>query len=223
MSIACKFTFRNDGSSNSCLVTVHVSPSGKDFAAINWQGILFLVRDFERVERGEASFSDIALRINLDSPLTCLAFEHGRVVVSTVSASCTRLALHPLRSHSQERRGVFIINWDSLYHSIISPVSVCPASDWRPPLFPNLTMHLLAHFVQPRELEHVSCLQMTKTAVWLNWSAKSLRDETYQRDLDDDSQVAGERFLLPVFSSGSLYLYRTARSCYCRYTYCMLH
>lgn len=63
---------------------MHVSPSGKDFAAINWHGLLYLVQDFERVARGEATFADISLRVNLQAPAMHLAFEHGRVAVQTV-------------------------------------------------------------------------------------------------------------------------------------------
>ena len=63
---------------------MHVSPSGEDFVGITALGILYMVKGFERVARGEAAFSDLTLRIDLGTPAHNLAFEHDRVLVQTV-------------------------------------------------------------------------------------------------------------------------------------------
>ncbi len=94
------------------------------------------------------------------------------------------------------KKGIYVINWDTEYHPVISPVSVYPANDWRPPLSPNLTVHLLAHFRPFGEMLNMGCLQMTRTAVWLDWPAESLRNAMYERK-DATSSLAREGFLLP--------------------------
>lgn len=65
-------------------VPVHVSPDGKDFVAITQVGIAYFVPNFERVMRGEASFSETALSIKFDGAATNLSFEYDRVVITTV-------------------------------------------------------------------------------------------------------------------------------------------
>ncbi|TDL20554.1 hypothetical protein BD410DRAFT_366995 [Rickenella mellea] len=127
---------------------VHVSPDGKDFAAIDLHGLVFLVKDFDRVIQGECTFSDVTVQIQLDGPATSLAFEYGRVAVKTTD-------------------GVFIINLDSSYHGIFR--SSEPFA-YRHPLLPHLTITKLGWFTYGQMLKQVTVLQMTKTAVWLNWA-----------------------------------------------------
>lgn len=52
--------------------------------AVTVYGIAYFVRDFELAVRGETSLSKITLRINLGTSALNLAFEHDRVVISTV-------------------------------------------------------------------------------------------------------------------------------------------
>ncbi len=72
---------------------MHVSRTGRSFAAITWTGMLFLVRDFERVlpssegSEPERCFSDedVTLVIEMRSPLTNLSFgDDGQVVMHSV-------------------------------------------------------------------------------------------------------------------------------------------
>ena len=68
-----------------CLIfLVHVSPGGKDFVAITQIGIAYFVPNFERVMRGETSFSETALRIKFDGAATNLSYEYDRVIITTV-------------------------------------------------------------------------------------------------------------------------------------------
>lgn len=64
---------------------VHVSETGRDFAAIMKSGLIFLVYDFERVLRGELAFSDVTVCINAGCKVENLAFDFGRVAVHSVS------------------------------------------------------------------------------------------------------------------------------------------
>ena len=74
-------------SSVTKIKVVHVSEDGKHFAAITSLGFVFFVRDFERVARGEAAWSDVSLSLDIDVPASNLAFDHNRIVVVTVSSS----------------------------------------------------------------------------------------------------------------------------------------
>jgi hypothetical protein len=68
----------------SCLLA-HVSRDGRDLVVLTTRGHVFLIRDFERVCRGETSLETCRTALNL-SRAKCfyLAFEHGRVCVATV-------------------------------------------------------------------------------------------------------------------------------------------
>src|SRR5258708_10399102 len=74
----------------------HVSRDGRDLAIMTTRSHVFLIRDFERVCRGEASLETSGLELHLSDGIEeCfyLAFEHGRVCVVTVrisySGSCS--------------------------------------------------------------------------------------------------------------------------------------
>src|SRR5258708_10456986 len=74
----------------------HVSRDGRDLAIMTTRSHVFLIRDFERVCRGEASLETSGLELHLSDQADCfyLAFEHGRVCVVTVrisySGSCRK-------------------------------------------------------------------------------------------------------------------------------------
>ena len=65
----------------------HVSRDGRDLAILDSRDRLLLVRDFERVCRGEISLANAAQVLYLLPRDRCfyLAFEHGRVCIATVS------------------------------------------------------------------------------------------------------------------------------------------
>ncbi|KAH8110954.1 hypothetical protein DFH11DRAFT_1690590 [Phellopilus nigrolimitatus] len=147
---------------------VHVSPSGKDFVAITWLGVIYLVCDFERVFRGEKTFSDITLRINMDAPASNLAFDYDRVLFLTT-------------------RGVFVLSLHTVPHGIIAPHAHAGRAPPAPNPFPALTAHQLVHFRSAHPLRLVSCAQLTRTGVWLDWSARALEEaEGRCTPLDED-------------------------------------
>ena len=67
----------------------HVSRDGRDLAILSSRDRLLLIRDFERVCRGEVSLADAGQVLRLFPGDRCcyLAFEHGRVCVATVRCS----------------------------------------------------------------------------------------------------------------------------------------
>jgi hypothetical protein len=67
----------------------HVSRDGRDLAIMTNGIHVFLIRDFERICRGEASLETSGLDLHLSDRAECfyLAFEHGRVCVATVRIS----------------------------------------------------------------------------------------------------------------------------------------
>ncbi|KDQ52879.1 hypothetical protein JAAARDRAFT_61656 [Jaapia argillacea MUCL 33604] len=46
-------------------IASHFSPSGKHLVTVNGDGLLFLIRDFDRVGRGEATFRDVTVKLDL--------------------------------------------------------------------------------------------------------------------------------------------------------------
>ncbi|TDL20555.1 hypothetical protein BD410DRAFT_367015 [Rickenella mellea] len=155
----------NPLNSRQTFAALHVSPDGKNFAASTWHGRVFLVKDFERVIRGECAFSEVTVQIQLDGPAKSLAFEYGRVAVTSTL-------------------GVHIINWDSSYHGIVRS----PWSSYRPPLLPHLTIHKLGRLTHMRIFDEVNVLQMTKTAVWMSWEPVD-HEEDDDDDLDDNARA----------------------------------
>src|SRR5438477_8253783 len=67
----------------------HVSKDGRDLAILASKDRLLLVRDFERVCRGEISLANAGQVLRLLPGDRCfyLAFEHGRACVATVRFS----------------------------------------------------------------------------------------------------------------------------------------
>jgi hypothetical protein len=68
--------------------TVHISSCGRHLAVIRHTRTLLLLRDFERLLRGEVSITDSAMTVNLGSvlyPSNYLAVSGGRVAVAMVS------------------------------------------------------------------------------------------------------------------------------------------
>ena len=41
---------------------------------------------------------------------------------------------------------------------------------------PHLSIQCLSHFIKPTELVHVSCIQLTQTTFYVNWSPGTLKD-----------------------------------------------
>jgi hypothetical protein len=79
------FTLNSDFSLLHFLLA-HVSRDGRDLAIMTTRNHVFLIRDFERVCRGETSLETSGLDLHLSDRAECfnLAFEHGRICVFTV-------------------------------------------------------------------------------------------------------------------------------------------
>ncbi|EJD07887.1 uncharacterized protein FOMMEDRAFT_150476 [Fomitiporia mediterranea MF3/22] len=137
---------------------VHVSADGKNFIAITVFGVGYFVRDFERVFRGEASISDVALRINLGTSALNLAFDHDRAIIQTI-------------------HGVFVFNLHTTApYEVITPRYHESSLSPQPPVLPHLSAHQLLHFRNPLPLRLVTCVKLSRTCVWLDWSARALEE-----------------------------------------------
>ncbi|KAI0305278.1 hypothetical protein B0F90DRAFT_1181970 [Multifurca ochricompacta] len=67
-------------------VAAHVSRDGRDLAVMAFRRRILLIRDFERICRGETSLesSGLVLRIRREDICCYLGFEHGRICVATL-------------------------------------------------------------------------------------------------------------------------------------------
>ena len=76
------------------LLLAHVSRDGRDLVIMSARSDVFIVRDFERICRGETSLETSGPVLHLPGQAKCfyLAFEHGRVCVATVRISNSALA-----------------------------------------------------------------------------------------------------------------------------------
>ncbi|KAF7347378.1 F-box domain-containing protein [Mycena venus] len=123
-------------------IAVHVSACGSHLAALLASSRLIIIPFFQRIISGTVDTWDIALDIQLGSPVSVaryLAFENGRVAVATGT-------------------GLFVISidWESTLQAA-DPLSI--------------SVHRAAWFNAPVALKCVSCLQMTPTGIFLNWDA----------------------------------------------------
>lgn len=71
-----------------------MSRDGRDLVIMTTRSHVFLIRDFERICRGETSLETSGTVLHLSSQADCsyLAFEHGRVCVATVRISNSLLS-----------------------------------------------------------------------------------------------------------------------------------
>jgi hypothetical protein len=74
-------------------MSAHVSRDGRDLVVLASRLRVLLVRDFERICRGETTLKDSGHALRIQPPDECcyLAFEHGRVCVATVRNSSLSL------------------------------------------------------------------------------------------------------------------------------------
>ncbi|KAJ7110343.1 hypothetical protein C8R43DRAFT_164647 [Mycena crocata] len=136
-------------------IAVHVSACGSHFAALLASSRLIIVPFFERIVSGAAEIYDIALDIQLGSPVSVaryLAFENGHIGIATGT-------------------GLFVVTVD--FES---------TRDLTQP--PPVAVHRAAWFNHPLALSCVSCLQMTPTGFFLNWDPMPEENEIrdYQPD-----------------------------------------
>ncbi|KAJ7045001.1 hypothetical protein C8F04DRAFT_1067345 [Mycena alexandri] len=137
-------------------IAVHVSACGSHLAALLASSRLVIIPFFERVLNGEAEMRDIAIDIQLGSPISVakyLAFENGRVAVATGT-------------------GLFVValDFESTRHTMDPP---------------RISVHRAAWFNSPVALNSISCLQMTATGIFLNW-APGIRETGRREYRGDD-------------------------------------
>ncbi|TFK33146.1 hypothetical protein BDQ12DRAFT_700895 [Crucibulum laeve] len=140
-------------------IAAHVSTCGRHLVGLLSSSRLVIIYNFERIIRGEATLHDLALDVQLGSPRSAsvyLAFENDRVAVVT---------------HS----GVFIITVD--------PSSQFHVKTKTPP---TLLVSRIPTFIYPPFLASVSCLQMTDTGLFLNWTPTPLGES--QDELEEKFQ-----------------------------------
>ncbi|EMD33102.1 hypothetical protein CERSUDRAFT_118157 [Gelatoporia subvermispora B] len=163
---------------DSMFLAVHVSPCGRELAAMLSDDRLLLIEDFERIVKGQASFEDVALEVKLsgvpqdgdggwmpDVLSVYLALDHGRVGVVTtaglylITLDFTRSALPELPESSVPPSLGFIRGRSTL------PPSVS---------FPNVAFSFVPFIgaplgTSPGLLHDVSCLQMTESRLYMTW------------------------------------------------------
>lgn len=140
---------------------VHVSACGLHLAALLASSRLIIIPFFERIISGAVDIRDIALDIQLGSPVSVaryLAFENGRVAVATVCILTNYPFLYTDKSSRRQGTGLFVVtlDWDSARDSIDPP---------------QISISRAAWFNAPVALSCITCLQMTPTGIFLNWDA----------------------------------------------------
>jgi hypothetical protein len=99
---------------SSPLLLAHVSRDGRDLVIMTTRNQVFLVRDFERIWRGETSVETSGQVLHLSGQAKCfyLAFENGHVCVATVRIFNSTLA-RVARTHSLSFffLRLFLVSW----------------------------------------------------------------------------------------------------------------
>ena len=136
---------------------------------------VIFIRDFERICRGEISLglAGEVLRLSLSDQFFCLAFEHGRVCVTTVrvfSTHSTLLARHLSLSKLLflsfpalllQLHGLYVVNVDRS-HSIDSAKVVLV----RPYVDPT-----------PGSYHAITCVELTDRRVYFTWEDAGRRND----------------------------------------------
>ncbi|KAF6758983.1 hypothetical protein DFP72DRAFT_887154 [Ephemerocybe angulata] len=141
-------------------IAVHVSPDQKHLAALLSSSRLVFVPWFERVVTREVELWDVALDIQLggfETPSVCLSYGTAE---SGSGGSAGRISV-------ATKLGIFVIT--PYFKPCTTLRSTTPA---RPPTREvDITVHRLApSFMDVRGLGCVSCLQMSDTGLWVNWT-----------------------------------------------------
>ncbi|KZT25576.1 hypothetical protein NEOLEDRAFT_350573 [Neolentinus lepideus HHB14362 ss-1] len=141
-------------------IAAHMSPSGRHLAVVNGDGLLFVIIDFARVARREAAFSQITLKINLGEIASNLTWGEDDKRLAVVT-----------------RGGIYLIDIDPFRHRDCPEEGLSSLSSQKP----RILVNRLAHFADASALDHVSCLQMSRTGLWVTYDSNALK-----MTLDDD-------------------------------------
>lgn len=135
-------------------LAVHVN--GSDLAILFTDSTVAVIRDFERVIKGQIGLNNSSILVSLfpsnamsNSPATYLAFAKGKIVVT---------------SH----RAIYVIVLDGLKNMNISPFQVDNTIRMHPS-FPDMTVAAALRFGPKSVLHSPSCLQVSDAAIWFTW------------------------------------------------------
>ncbi|KAJ3533967.1 hypothetical protein NMY22_g7118 [Coprinellus aureogranulatus] len=131
-------------------VAVHVSPDQKHFVALFHSSRLLFVPYFERIIAGEDTIWDSGIEIQL----------------GPVSVASVYLSYGSGESGSGGSAGRFSVVTEAGIF-VVTPYFNKDVSSGRKV---DLTVHRLApSFMDPKNLQSISCLQMSDTGLWVNW------------------------------------------------------
>ncbi|KAF6755748.1 hypothetical protein DFP72DRAFT_896346 [Ephemerocybe angulata] len=137
-------------------IAVHVSPDQKHLVALLSSSRLLFVPWFERVIAGEVDLWDVALDIQLGGVRAKSVYLSYGTGESGSGGSAGRISV-------VTKSGIFIV----------TPYlkSTAPSSPLTGAREVDITVHRLAPaFMEPHRLAKVSCLQMSDTGLWINWT-----------------------------------------------------
>lgn len=138
-----------------------MSRDGRDLVIMTTRSHVFLIRDFERICRGEISFETSGTVLHLSEQADCsyLAFEHGRVCVATVRISnplLSRVLMFFFKS-----LGLYIIAVDRDQGDLNDLAKVLFVQ----PFFGPAVAHS----------PDISCMQLTDRRVYFTWDDTTRR------------------------------------------------
>ncbi|KAJ3534905.1 hypothetical protein NMY22_g6722 [Coprinellus aureogranulatus] len=131
-------------------VAVHVSPDQKHFVALFHSSRLLFVPYFERIIAGEDTIWDSGIEIQLGPVSVASVYLSYGSGESGSGGSAGRISV-------VTEAGIFVV----------TPYFNKDVSSGRKV---NITVHRLApSFMEPKNLQSISCLQMSDTGLWVNW------------------------------------------------------
>ncbi|CCM01240.1 uncharacterized protein FIBRA_03289 [Fibroporia radiculosa] len=171
-----------------CFVAARFSPDGRHFAAVTVSGLLYLIADFARVERGAISFDEIARRIYLGEWLRDLVWEEQQRRLLVQSAS----------------EEIFLIDLDSSFHDPYSgPGHYFGVKAAVNDPFSHISVFRLSDFSRSN-LEgsglgarlHGSAFrgaQVTRTTIWKVWDVELLEQVVRKRQQESEKSISSSQ------------------------------
>ncbi|OBZ69689.1 hypothetical protein A0H81_10461 [Grifola frondosa] len=164
---------------NAEFIAAHVSRSGRDLVGLLSDNRLVVIREFERVIKGQIALRDAALELDITIPeidrsehfpdfSVYLAYEYGRVAVITTS-------------------GLFILTLDPTHHGLLDFDVPCTNGTIRsrtvegltsasPDVsYPNILVSCVPYFAGKQALGKLTCLQITDTKVYVVWDSRYMQ------------------------------------------------
>lgn len=164
---------------------VHVSEDGRHLVAARSRDII-IIKDFERVARGEVKLEDVALFLVLGGlrSINYLAYAHGKVAVATVRLLLTLPGFRRLTSNCSSRfaqtTGFYIFTLDPSAHYLpstamnnqIPPIRTHTGTIPSVLSYPRLLMSRALHIENITSHTNFSCLQLTRERMYFTWDCR---------------------------------------------------